>query len=387
MPSNDAFVDVLNDFPDTLFVVAAGNEGSDNTRAPGISVRHEVLRGRFEPANLVCVSMSDNRDVPDCLSNVRGSADLFAPGRDIWASSGSANLEVPLTGTSQAAAVVAGVAALAHWFEVGWTGEQLKQELIDHVDHIPGMDGLVSSGGRVNAARILLDPDGNSDHDFGRGGPGGTWTSCDVDHDGFSTTKDECPADAGTLKGCPDVDADDVRDDHDNCPSVANADQKDMDGDGIGDACDKDRDGDLKEADDVCPDEYALTLNGCVNYVEDPIVTDPPPPDPIESTPIIVPVPTPAATPPPIVQPVPMHVTIDVKVVRKVAKVTVKPTRATTLSVRVERLVRKKWHKVTARYLASSTAGRSLTLRRLVKGKYRVTATAAGVKQARNFKV
>src|SRR5205085_3003223 len=132
----------------------------------------------------------------------------FAPGRGIGASSGTFRGAEALTGTSQAAAVVAGVAALGQWFEPGWTGEQLKDTLTVHADHVPGMEDLVSSGGRVNAARALLQTKDTRGRDLGPGGPGGTWTSCDVDHDGFPTNADDCPTAAGTLKGCPDVDGD-----------------------------------------------------------------------------------------------------------------------------------------------------------------------------------
>ena len=41
----------------------------------------------------------------------------------------------------------------------------------------------------------------------------------------------------------------------DNCPETANEDQSDIDGDGIGDVCDDDKDGDtILNADDNCPE-------------------------------------------------------------------------------------------------------------------------------------
>ncbi len=57
-----------------------------------------------------------------------------------------------------------------------------------------------------------------------------------------------------TLVGATLIDGDSVLADEDNCPRVANPDQSDLDGDGLGDACDDDLDGDGRpNDDDNCP--------------------------------------------------------------------------------------------------------------------------------------
>ncbi len=92
----------------------------------------------------------------------------------------------------------------------------------------------------------------------------------DADGDGIPDSRDNCPdvpnADQADLDGdglgdaCDDDnDGDGVADDIDNCPLVPNPDQTDTDGDGAGDACDdpddNDSDGVLNDEDN-CPDVF-----------------------------------------------------------------------------------------------------------------------------------
>ena len=67
-----------------------------------------------------------------------------------------------------------------------------------------------------------------------------------------------------------DTDNDGILDNVDNCPLIANADQADLDGDGVGDVCDDDTDNDgVPDAEDLCNDTPAnavVDVTGCTVF-------------------------------------------------------------------------------------------------------------------------
>jgi subtilisin family serine protease len=393
---NTAFADVLADHPNTLYVVAAGNEGNDNDVSP-VYPCNTLTAARTDPENLVCVGMTNANDVPVCSGNVGdGSVDVYAPGIAIR-STAAPNDYLTRSGTSMATPMVAAVAALVDSVDFGTHSASDLKTAVTTADPIAFMP---DSTGRLNAARAVGLRGG-----FGTGGPGPTapWKTCDRDHDALVDLSDQCPDQPGKVQGCPDSDGDLVRDAEDNCPALSNADQADVDDDGTGDACDitprgEDVDGDAKAAlDDRCPDVASTAADGCPV----PIYNPPGNPGGPINPPVVTPTPTPVAAT--------RILDLDVQVTppkcpaghpkcRKAAKVTVKLSRRATVALKLELRVKRNgrwvWTRVTSKSLTATASGRSLTIRgksgrSLAKGPYRVTASVSGVssKTALNFRV
>lgn len=103
----------------------------------------------------------------------------------------------------------------------------------------------------------------------------------DADGDGFADANDKCPAEKGTLNGCPDTDADGIADKDDACPNDKGTLNgcPDTDNDGVADKDDKckdvaglaryngcpipdtDADG-INDEEDKCPTQSGISANG-----------------------------------------------------------------------------------------------------------------------------
>lgn len=173
-----AIANAIAAYPNTLYVVAAGNDGTDNGTAP-------VYPCAYTLANILCVGATDATDLRASFSNWgAASVDLFAPG-DTILSTYKGGQYAYLDGTSMAAPHAAGAAALVVAAHPGWSVAQVKAALLGGVDAKSQLAPRSVSGGRLNAARALgLAGDGGSG---GGEGPAG-WTAPDVQPKPVTTT-------------------------------------------------------------------------------------------------------------------------------------------------------------------------------------------------------
>lgn len=133
---------------DILFVTAAGNYSSNNDLSP-------QYPASYGTANLISVAATDPRDALAYFSSWGPTTvHLGAPGVNILSCAPNNSYQY-LSGTSMAAPYVSGVAALVLANSPSLTTAQVKSAILNNVDQVPSLTGMVITGGRLNAARAV----------------------------------------------------------------------------------------------------------------------------------------------------------------------------------------------------------------------------------------
>ena len=137
--------------PTTLFVFAAGNNGTNNDVSPKYPCAYDA-------PNILCVAATDDvDDLADFSNYGYDSVDLAAPGVDIL-STVPGNVWMMFQGTSMASPHVAGAAALVASHRPSLSPVELKNAILNGLDPVPGLRGYVGYAGRLNANAALTAP-------------------------------------------------------------------------------------------------------------------------------------------------------------------------------------------------------------------------------------
>ncbi len=132
-----------------LFVVAAGNNGTDNDTTPQYPANYEASL-----SNVITVAATDGNDHLASFSSYGvNTVDLGAPGVNILSTYNGGYAY--LSGTSMATPEVAGVAALAWAVDPNATVAQVKDAILQGVDPVASLQGKVRTGGRLDAYNTL----------------------------------------------------------------------------------------------------------------------------------------------------------------------------------------------------------------------------------------
>lgn len=137
-----ALEEAFNAFP-AVHVMAAGNEGKNNDY-------HPHFPSNFDIRNSLVVAASTRSDERCDFSNYgRSKVDVAAPGEEIFSTLMGGNFGYK-SGTSMAAPVAAGVAALYAGEHPEWSPQELRQQVLQGAELLPAWKGTVASGGRVH---------------------------------------------------------------------------------------------------------------------------------------------------------------------------------------------------------------------------------------------
>ncbi|WP_413575062.1 S8 family serine peptidase [Bdellovibrio sp. HCB290] len=131
-----------------LIVNAAGNYNSNNDSVP-------MYPANYDLPSVISVASVNSYDQKSSFSNYgKGKVHIASPGEDILSTIPGGGYKY-MDGTSMAAPLVAGIAALALREEPQLTGYQIKQKLIQTADVVSGLANYVSSSARVDSGQLI----------------------------------------------------------------------------------------------------------------------------------------------------------------------------------------------------------------------------------------
>lgn len=132
-----------------LQVFAAGNDGMNIDTTPSYPAA-------YNSPWIISVANSTSSDTRAGSSNFGvANVDLAAPGTSILSTTNSGTGYGTLSGTSMATPHVAGTAALLAAYNPNLSSASIKATLLNTVDQLAAWNGVVKTGGRLNAAAAL----------------------------------------------------------------------------------------------------------------------------------------------------------------------------------------------------------------------------------------
>ncbi len=140
------------------FIAAAGNDSFNNDNAFTDPNGSTAYPASYSLPGLISVAATNRQDGLAGFSNFGvQTVDLAAPGEDIRTTffENGQSTYITTAGTSFAAPVVAGIVGLIKSIKPNASAVEIRELLINTSDPLPGLQGLVRSGGRVNAGRAV----------------------------------------------------------------------------------------------------------------------------------------------------------------------------------------------------------------------------------------
>lgn len=137
-----------------LFVFAAGNSGANSDQKP-------LIPGAYDLDSILSVAATTSRDGLANFSNYGvTTVDIGAPGAGIFSTikRGFFGRQYGnMSGTSMAAPIVTGAAALVKAVNPSFSSSEIKEKLMSTADQVNSLKGKTVTGGRLNVYRAITE--------------------------------------------------------------------------------------------------------------------------------------------------------------------------------------------------------------------------------------